>query len=142
MPSFGETSQARLLTCHQKIQTVCNAAILFMDFSVLEGARPDELQAQYFLEGKSKLDGVIQRSTHQVDDENPLSRGIDLMPWPAVVHGRNIWSDFDRYRLFAGMFLGCAYTLDIPMRWGGDWDGDGSNADQSFHDLPHFELIE
>lgn len=29
---------------------------------------------------------------------------------------------------------------DKRITWGGDWDGDGQTADETFHDWPHFEL--
>ena len=33
-------------------------------------------------------------------------------------------------------------SLDIKIRWSGDWDSDRSFAEQkNFHDLPHFELV-
>lgn len=34
-----------------------------------------------------------------------------------------------------------ASTTGVKIRWGGDWDGDWIHTDQSFHDLPHFELV-
>jgi peptidoglycan L-alanyl-D-glutamate endopeptidase CwlK len=37
------------------------------------------------------------------------------------------------------MFAAAA-ELGVSLRWGGDWDGDGSRRDHSFIDLPHFEL--
>ena len=33
-----------------------------------------------------------------------------------------------------------AQDLDIPIRWGGDWDSDNNLNDQNFMDLVHFEL--
>jgi peptidoglycan L-alanyl-D-glutamate endopeptidase CwlK len=32
-------------------------------------------------------------------------------------------------------------AADKRIRWGGDWDGDGQTADETFHDWPHFELV-
>ncbi|MBJ6146388.1 M15 family metallopeptidase [Hymenobacter sp. BT559] len=32
-------------------------------------------------------------------------------------------------------------AADKRIAWGGDWDGDGQTADETFHDWPHFELI-
>ena len=36
--------------------------------------------------------------------------------------------------------MGIANRLEIPIRWGGDWDMDTYVKDQKFKDLPHFEL--
>ena len=42
--------------------------------------------------------------------------------------------------------MGLAKAMSIPLRWGGDWDGDtllsGRDPDQTFDDLVHFELKE
>jgi peptidoglycan L-alanyl-D-glutamate endopeptidase CwlK len=34
-----------------------------------------------------------------------------------------------------------AEGMNIPIRWGGDWDQDGRTADEKFIDMPHLELI-
>ena len=47
---------------------------------------------------------------------------------------------------FGGVVLGIAKMLkaegkiDSSIRWGGDWDGDTHIKDQTFIDLPHFEI--
>ena len=42
--------------------------------------------------------------------------------------------------MLAGAMISNADELDISIRWGGDWNGDGTLTDQTFNDLPHFEL--
>jgi peptidoglycan L-alanyl-D-glutamate endopeptidase CwlK len=37
--------------------------------------------------------------------------------------------------------MGIAAKMGIKIRWGGDWDRDEELHDQTFFDLPHFELI-
>ena len=32
--------------------------------------------------------------------------------------------------------------MNIKIRWGGDWDSDNIMKDQTFNDLPHFEIID
>jgi len=39
-------------------------------------------------------------------------------------------------RKFARLML----AADWRIRWGGDWDGDGSSADEKSPDFPHFEV--
>jgi peptidoglycan L-alanyl-D-glutamate endopeptidase CwlK len=43
----------------------------------------------------------------------------------------------------AGVVKGVAAMQGIPVRWGGDWngDGDGNLFDSNFDDLPHFEIL-
>ena len=46
-----------------------------------------------------------------------------------------------RWYYFGGIVVDIARWKKIPIRWGGDWDMDTYVKDQSFNDLPHFELI-
>lgn len=136
MPSFGPTSMKRLDEAHPDLQRLCFRVIEFYDFSVLEAYRTTGRQQELFRIGQSKIDGLTQKSKHNYKP----SKAVDLMPWPQVVNGIDIWQDKFRWNLFGGLVLGTARSMGIGIRWGGDWDGDFSNADQSFHDLPHFEL--
>jgi len=41
----------------------------------------------------------------------------------------------------AGVMEAAARSIDIKIRWGGDFDRDGVLLEKgTFHDLPHFEL--
>ncbi len=33
-----------------------------------------------------------------------------------------------------------AKELNVTIRWGGDWNGNGKSEDERFYDSPHFEL--
>lgn len=136
MPAFGQRSLSHLDTCHDELQTLCHSLIRFYDFSVIEGTRSDERQAQLFAEGRSTLDGVTQRSKHQTYP----SRAVDLLPYPAELHGVNVWQDRQRFAHFIGQLKGHAQLLKIEIRVGMDWDGDGSPHNHRFVDYPHVEL--
>ena len=41
-----------------------------------------------------------------------------------------------------GMIRGIAKQLNVPVRWGGDWDSDGDIKDNGFDDLVHIEIRE
>lgn len=141
---FGKRSQARLDTCHPDIQAICNEVIKVYDFSVLEGHRTQETQARYFAEGRSKLDGVTRKSKHQ----SSPSMAVDIMPYKK---GSNAFSgnekDDRRFYMLMGMVKAIAARLKAEgkithdVRFGLDWDGDDTFRDQTFDDLPHFELI-
>ena len=135
MPKFGDRSNENLETCSEQLQTVAREAIRFVDFSVIEGHRTAERQQELFADGKSQLDGVTQKSHHQSDP----SRAMDLLPYPSVLHGLNIWSDFKRFTLFDGFILGIARANGIELISGIDWNRDWSMADTGFFDYPHFE---
>ena len=130
MPSFSKKSLERLDTCDHRLQLICQRVIGHYDFSVLEGHRSGSRQNELFRQGKSKL--KEGESKH-----NSLPSGaVDLAPWPID------WSDTRRFYFLAGMIKQAAADLGIKIRLGADWDGDGDFTDQTFHDLPHAELME
>lgn len=148
--SFGKRSQERLDTCHPDIQAIMNEVIKIYDVSVLEGLRTLEKQQEYFETGRSKLDGIHQKSKHQGIELNGelVSMAIDIMPYKK---GTNAFSgkeeDNRRFYFMMGIVYAVAEKLlaegkiSHRVRFGLDWDGDHVYNDQNFNDLPHFELI-
>ena len=128
MPKFGRSSRERLATCDEKLQKVFNEVIKHVDCSVLEGSRNEERQNKLYEEGKTKV--KYPKGRH---NSNP-SRAVDVTPYPVD------WNDRERQTLFAGFVLGIARSMDIDLRWGGDWDQDFEVQDNKFHDFPHFEI--
>lgn len=136
---FGPRSLAELTTCDPRLQKIVQQALAWgvMDFSVIEGHRTAARQQALFAEGKTTLDGKAALGKH-----NALpSLAVDLLPFPAVVNGVNVWNDPMRFHVLAGLMYAAAAQLGLKVRWGGDWNGDGNAADQTFHDLPHFEIV-
>ena len=119
---------SKLETCHEDLQQVFYQVIKHFDCSVLEGHRGEELQNKYFDEGKSKV--KFPKGKHNANPSN----AVDVVPWPID------WDDTDRMYYFAGFVKGIAAMLDIPLRWGGDWNDNTEVKDTGFKDLPHFEL--
>ena len=140
MYKYGKVSKERLTTCKIDLQRVCEKALSYgvMDIAILEGHRSLEKQQEYFHQGKSTLDGVQNKSKHQAFP----SSAVDIMPYPGVVNDVNVWDDFARWHILAGVMYAAAAELGVKIRWGGDWNNDGNGADQTFHDYPHFELVE
>jgi len=137
--SFGAESEKCLGTCHQEIQAVIRKVMSWqvIDFSVIEGHRPTERQQMLFREGRTKIDGVVKKGKHNYIP----SDAADIMPYPRVINGVNVWKDERRFTILAGLMYAAAAELGVRLSWGGDWDSDGNANDQSFHDLPHFERI-
>ena len=129
MPVFSNRSKAALETCHCDLQILLNAAIKHVDFSVLEGHRGRAAQDAAFAGGFSKV-----KWPNGKHNKTP-SMAVDIAPYPIV------WGDTERFVLFAGFLLGIAASMDISIRWGGDWDRDTQVKDEKFRDLGHFELI-
>lgn len=134
MPSFSDRSRARLETCHPDLVRLFAEVIKHVDCAILEGVRSDERQAELYRQGRSKLNGVEERSKHQVMPDG-YSHAVDVAFCPID------WSDRMRWIHFGGIVRGHAQAMGIAIRWGGDWDGDGDLSDQGFNDYPHYELV-
>jgi hypothetical protein len=130
MPAFGKSSQDKLATCDPRLQKVFNEVIKYFDCTVIEGHRGEEAQNKAFAEGKSKL--KYPQGKH---NKTP-SLAADVLPYPID------WNDTNRMRYFAGFVVGIAATMGIKLRWGGDWNQNTELKDNSFNDLPHFELVD
>ncbi len=130
MPSFGERSRSVLATVDPRLQEVCKLVIQNYDFTVLEGYRTDERQEALFRDGKT-----TKRAGESNHNLVP-SKAVDIAPWPLD------WDDRARFFLLAGFMYQAAAGLGIRLRWGGDWNGNWDHTDQTFHDLPHFEIVE
>lgn len=131
---FSQGSRDQLDTCDRRLQELMEKALSLtsMDFIVLQGHRTIEEQQRLFHEGRTKIDGITKLSKHN----SFPSLAVDIAPYPID------WTDIERFRFLDGFVLGVAGMMGLKIRWGGDWDLDGSFRDQTFNDLPHFELLE
>jgi len=89
-----------------------------VDFTVIEGLRTKERQAELVKAGKSQT----QNSRHLT------GHAVDLAAW---VNGTVSW-DKAHYHKIAEAMKAAAVKLQVPIVWGGDW--------KTFFDGPHFEL--
>ena len=129
MPKFSAKSKAKLETCHPLLQRLFNEVILGEDCTIIEGARTVEKQKEYVRKGVSKT-----LNSKHIPGDDGYSHAVDVIKYPID------WNDSARNYMFAGYVKGIADSLGINIRMGADWDGDMTAKDQSFHDLPHFEL--
>lgn len=130
MPRFSQRSLKNLSTCDVRLQKLFNEVIKHWDCIILEGHRNEETQNLVFEQGLSKL-----RFPNSKHNKLP-SKAVDVAPHPID------WGNSKRFILFAGFVLGIAQSMDIKIRWGGDWNRNKNPSDESFMDLPHFELDE
>lgn len=130
MPKFSSKSKAKLESCHPLLQELFNEIIKHVDCTVLEGVRTLDKQKEHVRNGVSKT----LKSKHLAQDDG-YSHAVDCIAYPID------WNDAPRNYMFAGYIKGIADSLGIEIRLGADWDGDFTAKDQSFHDLPHFELV-
>lgn len=128
MPRFSRASEAALASAHPDLQRLFREVIKYADCKVLEGHRDKVAQDAAVATGHSKV--RWPKSKH-----NSLpSLAVDVVPYPIN------WKDTKRFYFLAGFVKGVASQLGLIVRWGGDWDSDGDFADQSFMDLPHYEI--
>ncbi len=110
------------------MQSLFNEVVKHFDCRVIGGHRGEELQQRYFALKKTKVQ--FPNSKH-----NPMpSLAVDVIPYPVN------WKDKERFYYFAGFVKGVASQMGLKIRWGGDWDSDTDLHDQTFMDLPHFEM--
>jgi len=150
MPRFSETSMSKLLTCDQRLQAIFEHVVGTYDCTIITGHRNMVEQNSHYNAGRSKV--VWPNSKHNKSpslavDVAPYISGLGI-PWPKSPVNwndppqRNTYQkDLAQFYHFAGYVMGIADFLDIPLRWGGDWDMDRDLRDNSFDDLVHFELI-
>lgn len=123
---------ARSIKCLSGIDTRLAAVVRravelsTVDFQVTEGLRSLSRQKQLVAQGASKT----LRSRHLT------GHAVDVV---AYVGTRISWELALYFPIRDAMFQ-AAWELGVTLRWGGDWDGDGSTSDESFVDSPHFEL--
>lgn len=144
--SFGKRSLDLLATCHSDLQSIAKLAISRsdVDFGISEGHRTIERQKELFDQGKSKIDGVSKKGKHN----HYPSMAFDIYAYhPDAATRSKLAYDVPTLSYIAGVITSCAKELldareiSHGLRWGGNWDSDGVILhDQSFDDLPHFEL--
>ena len=121
------------------------------DHKIVEGGRSDQTQIDYYAQGRTKpgkiithIDGVLKRGKHQKQDDG-FYHAVDAYPYPIDLSQRR--TSVARFYFFAGLVKAANYELlqagkiTHRIRWGGDWNSNNIFSDQSFHDTPHFEII-
>jgi peptidoglycan LD-endopeptidase CwlK len=127
--TYSQTSQERLASAHPVLQKLFNEVIRYVDCTIICGHREKAAQNLAVAGGHSKT-----RYPFSPHNKIPAS-AIDAMPYPID------WQDTERIAAFAGFVLGVAAMKGIDIKWGGDWNGNFNLKDQSFVDMPHYELI-
>ena len=129
MYKYSNKSLKFLYECHTDLQNIMCELIKIYDVTIICGHRGEEEQNKLFLEGRSKL--KFPNSNH---NSRP-ALAIDVVPYPID------WDDLNRFYFMSGIIKSISANLGLKVRWGGDWNNNNSFKDQSFNDLPHFELI-
>ncbi len=99
--------------------------------------RSKERQAELYAQGRTapgkivtKVDGVTSRSRHNFFPSQAVDVCVDSDPGPGK---HPVW-DPAAYQPLAQL------CIIHGLVWGGDWNSNGSSADERFIDFPHLEL--
>jgi len=130
---FSKRSKEKLEEAHPDLQRLFNEVIKHVDCTVICGHRGEKEQNQAFVEGKSKL-------KYPQGKHNKIpAMAVDVAPYYPDTKIR--WKDAKGFIHFAGFVRGVASQMGINIRCGADWDSDFDLLDETFVDLPHFELV-
>lgn len=121
--------EEKLRTLHPNLSRLVRAVAETWDVIVLETDRSTERQAELYAAGKTKT----LQSKHLMQGDG-YSHAVDLAPLPVD------WNDGRRWYYFGGFCVATAASMDIAIRWGGDWNGNTQVKDQTFDDLDHLEV--
>ena len=133
MPSFSQRSLQNLESCDIRLQRLMRAVVKHYDISIICGHRGKAEQEKAFREGRSKA--RFGQSKHNAYP----SKAVDVIPYPFSPED---WRDERYFERMAGYIQAVADMMGIRIRWGGDWNMNGRSNDESFSDLPHFELMD
>lgn len=132
MPKFGKRSKDRLKGVNPDLVAVLEEVVKHFDISIIEGLRSQKRQDELVSEGKSKTKF----------GKHVQGNAVDLAPYPID------WNARDDFHYLGGFVLAIANSMNIKIRWGGDWNasslyqGQRTTKDNNFDDLVHFELLE
>jgi len=127
MYKFSKRSLSAIKELHPKLQAVVNEAIKTVDFTVLDARRGKIEQERAYRAGNSKA-----RFGESAHNYSPAI-AFDFVTYPLT------WNE-EKYKPIAKAILAAAKKLNVPIRWGADWDMDGKWSDEKFLDWGHFEL--
>lgn len=129
MPSLSEKSLQKLSQCHPDLRKLVAEVVKHYDITVVCGHRNEVDQTEAVRTGHSKVN--FPNSKHN----STPSLAVDIIPFPVD------WNDRNRFFYLAGIVKACANQLGIKIRWGGDFNQDQNFKNDSFVDLPHYELV-
>lgn len=108
-----------------------------VDFGVIEGRRTPERQQQLYAQGRTTPGPIV---TYTLESKHLLGEAVDLAP----VNPSTKKLDFeyeDGFMEIGRAMKEASAMLNIPIKWGWDWDNDGITQEKGEFDGPHFELV-
>lgn len=143
--SFGPASKARLQGLHPDLVKVLERAIQIsdIDFTIIEGVRSAERQASLYAQGRTKPGPKVtwvRHSNHQVSADG-FGHAVDMYPFPVSLVLSQKPKEYEPlFDIIAKAMFKASKELNIPIRWGANWDMDNMPRERGETDNPHFEL--
>lgn len=139
---LSERSRKNLEGVHPDMVAVVKRAleVTSIDFTVTEGVRTPERQRELYAQGRTKPGRVVTwtlKSNHFRNPRTGFGHAVDVYPAPINLSDPQLKRKLE---LVARAMFQAADELDIPIRWGADWDRDGVFGERGETDSPHFEL--
>ena len=129
MNALNKVSLARLMTAHPLLQKLFHEVVKEAPILIMQSQRGRHDQEKAFAQHHSKVH--FGQSAHNWSP----AIALDVAPLPLD------WSNSKAFlALGRDVVMPLAKSLDIPIRWGADWNMNGNYSDQSFVDMPHYEL--
>lgn len=142
--ALGERSLKNLHGVHPKMVSVVVRALGILsdsrgpDIFVNEGVRTPARQKELYAQGRTKPGRKVTwtlKSNHFVSQKTGYGHAVDIYAYPF-----NPNQPLATSKAIAAAMLRAAHELNIPIRWGADWDRDGVFYEKGEGDSPHFEL--
>lgn len=138
MYKFGTASLAQLATVEIPLRTVAARALELspVDFLVHEGVRTLARQRELYAQGRTTPGNIVtwtMESRHFAGPDG-LGRAIDVLNWPID------YAATKQFMAIAYAFRQASRELNIPIRWGGDWNENNIPMERGETDIGHFEL--
>jgi peptidoglycan L-alanyl-D-glutamate endopeptidase CwlK len=108
------------------------------DFTIIWVWRGAEVQDGLFKIGASDKQFPDSKHNFLDSDGQPASNALDFGPW---IDKKIPWEDTHIFAVIAGAFFAAGNALGIKVRWGADWNGNGSTKDQTLMDFGHIEVV-
>lgn len=126
-----ERDRKRLRGVNADLVRIVELAHERIPLMVIEGLRTVERQADLYAQGRTKPGKIV---TWTMASKHIDGKAVDIAPLPLD------WSNAQAFYALAGAVFAVAQSLNIGIRWGGDWNGNGRFGERGESDLVHFEL--
>lgn len=131
MNRWGDKSKRIRATLDPRLQVVVDEVLQRVDVSLTSGYRDREEQNTLFENNVTQV-----RYPDSKHNRRP-SEAVDLQPHPYPNNENDLRAALG---YIAGLAMMIAENHGWQLRWGGDWNRNGSVVDNGFDDLFHLEL--